>query len=60
MSQTDLKTLDLDLHGQIGLETKKKIVQLLVSATTFEPWEFHLHLELCIDHLKVLHYFKNL
>ena len=35
-----LKTtdLDLDLEGQIGLETSK----FLVNATTFEPWEFNL------------------
>ena len=40
MSQIGLKTgdLDLDLQGQIGLETKK----FLVNATTFEPWEFYL------------------
>ena len=40
MSQTGLKTgdRDLDLQGQIGLETKK----FYVNATTFEPLEFYL------------------
>ena len=43
MSQTGLKTadLDLDLQGQIGLETKN-FMRFLVDATTFEPWEFYL------------------
>ena len=43
MSQRGLKSgdLDLDLQGQIGLETKN-IVLFLVSVTTFESWEFYL------------------
>ena len=41
MSQTGLKTGDLDLQGQIGLETKN-FVRLIVNATTFELWEFQL------------------
>ena len=38
-----LKTgdLDLDLQGQIGLETKK-FMRFLVNATTLERWEFYL------------------
>ena len=43
MSRTGLKTSDLDLQGQIGLETKKtKKFCVIVNATTFEPWEFYL------------------
>ena len=43
MCQTGLETgdLDLDLQGQIGLETKKFCV-IFVNATTFEPWGFYL------------------
>ena len=39
-----LKTgdLDLDLQGQIGLETYKFCV-IFMNATTFNPWEFYLH-----------------
>ena len=53
-----LKTGDLDLQGQIGLKLKN-FVRFLVNATTFEPWDFTFKLELCIYHLKVLHYFKT-
>ena len=65
MSQTGLKTgdLNLELQGQISLKTIKFFVifvRFLVSATTFEPWNFTFKLEVCIDHLKVLHYFKTL
>ena len=62
MSHTGLKTgdLDLDIQGQIGLKTKKKILSFLVNATTFEPWNSTFKLELCIDHLMVLDHSKNL
>ena len=40
MSQMGLKTDDLDLQGQIGLETKK----YWVNATTVKSWEFYLQL----------------
>ena len=58
MSQRGLKTgdLDRDLQGQIGLESKKFCVipyEWNCGYFTFKP-------ELCIDQLKVLHYFKNL
>ena len=33
------KTGDLDLQGQIGLETRKFCV--IPCATTFEQWEFY-------------------
>ena len=36
-----LKTGDLDLQGQIGLETKK-IVWFNVNAKIFQPWVFYL------------------
>ena len=72
MSQTDVKTgdLDLDIQGQIGLETKKFCVipceQQLLNHGNFTMqqllncFNFTFKLELCIDHLKVLQYFKNL
>ena len=36
-----LKTGDLDLQGQIGLETKKFCV-IHCECNYFEPWEFYL------------------
>ena len=36
-----LKTGELDLQGQIGLDTQN-YMSFLVNATTFEPWEFYL------------------
>ena len=43
MSQTSLKTDDLDLQGHIDLDTKKICVIpcKFVNVTTFEPQEFY-------------------
>ena len=54
-----LKTGVLDLQGKITLETQK-LGDFLVNATTFEPFEPSYLQTLCIDHLKVLHSFRNL
>ena len=58
MSQISLKTgdLDLDLQGHIGLETKKLCYSL---QQLLNRGNFKFKLELCIDHLKVLDYSKN-
>ena len=61
-----LKTgdLDLDLQGQIGLETKK-IYEIPSECNNFRslgilPSNLRCVDRLAIYHLKVLHYFKNL
>ena len=61
MSQTGLKTgdLDLDLQGQIGLETKKFCV-IHCECNNLNPGKLTFKFELCIDYLKVLDYSKNL
>ena len=50
---------DLDLQGQFGLKTKQ-FLSYPVNATTLNHGNFAFKLELCIDHLKVLDYSKNL
>ena len=59
MSLRILKTgdLDLDLQGEIGLETQKFCV---IPCECNNFWNFIFKLDLCIDHQKALDYSKNL
>ena len=51
-----LITGDLDLEGQIGLETLKYKGDSLSMQQLLNCGNFKFNLELCIDHLKVLDY----
>ena len=59
MSLRILKTgdLDLDLQGEIGLETQKFCV---IPCECNNLWNFIFKLDLYIDPIKLLDYFKNL
>ena len=54
-----MKTGDLDLQGQIGLETNKFCVIPCECDKHLNRVHFNFKLELCIDHLKVFDYSKN-
>ena len=61
MSQTGLKTgeVDLDLQDNLVLKFKNKICVIPCEFNNFNRRNFTFKLKLCIDHLKVLHYFKS-